>query len=395
MTSICPLPAPDAPRHYLQAELESLMLNDIETWRFVQRAALDGVWYWNLDAPQDEWMSPEFWHLLGIDPATRAHDPAAWQDLIFQEDLAVALENFHRHCADPSHLYDQVVRYRHADGHTVWVRCRGTAVRDAAGRPRRMLGTHTDVTALKLAEQAARTEAGKARFAYDELQSFAYSLAHDMKSPAATAARLIDAVLEDVPDLADEPADFLREARGTLHRMLALVDDVLDFATVAQHDDTRSRVPLEAVARGVVDELAGQIAAAGAEVVIAPLPEVCAVPRQMQILLYSLLDNALTYARPDTPPRVEIAAHPVGDDRVALTVSDNGIGIAPAHHARVFEMFSRLHRQEECAGSGLGLTLCKRIALFHGGTITLTSAPGAGTTFRVDLPAVPPARASA
>ncbi len=140
-------------KNYLELELEKRMREDSGIWEFLQRGSLDGVWYWDLENPENEWMSPEFWRLLGIDPATKKHDPAEWQDLIFPEDLEVALDNFHKHCEDPDHPYDQIVRYRHADGSTVWVRCRGIALRDDTGKPIRLLGAHNDLTEIKNTER--------------------------------------------------------------------------------------------------------------------------------------------------------------------------------------------------------------------------------------------------
>ena len=148
---------PDA--HYLQSELAALLRKDSQIWSFLQQGSLDGVWYWDLEHPENEWISPEFWKLFGIDPATKAHDPSEWQDIIFPDDLQRALANFESHCADPGHPYDQIVRYLHSDGSTVWVRCRGIAIRDATGKPVRMLGAHNDLTAVKRAETDARAAA--------------------------------------------------------------------------------------------------------------------------------------------------------------------------------------------------------------------------------------------
>ncbi|WP_315982929.1 PAS domain S-box protein [Aliamphritea spongicola] len=83
----------------------------------------------------------------------KKHLASEWQDLIFQEDLALALDNFNKHLADPDHPYDQVVRYKHASGSTVWVRCRGMAIRDSEGTPIRMLGAHNDITQQMEMEQ--------------------------------------------------------------------------------------------------------------------------------------------------------------------------------------------------------------------------------------------------
>ena len=134
--------------HYLKAELDHLLSTDPTIFEFLRKGSLDGVWYWDLENPDHEWMSPEFWKVFGIDPATKQHLASEWQDLIFQDDLALALDNFNAHCADPLHPYDQMVRYRHADGDTVHVRCRGMVIRDESGKPIRMLGAHNDYTEL-------------------------------------------------------------------------------------------------------------------------------------------------------------------------------------------------------------------------------------------------------
>ena len=139
--------------HYLKDELYRLIQSDDSVFEFLHLGSLDGIWYWDLESPEHEWMSPGFWTTLGYDPAEMQHLASEWKDLIHAEDLAVALDNFTRHCEDPSHPYDQIVRYRHKDGSTVWIRCRGVAIRDESGKPIRMLGAHTDLTLQKRAEE--------------------------------------------------------------------------------------------------------------------------------------------------------------------------------------------------------------------------------------------------
>jgi len=139
--------------HYLKRELYDLFGKDSSLFDFLQAGSLDGVWYWNLEQPRDEWMSPKFWEVLGYDPAEKKHLSSEWKDLIFPEDLQTASENIEKHCADASYPYDQIVRYRRKNGSTAWVRCRGFAIRDATGKPVRMLGVHTDITSIKAAEE--------------------------------------------------------------------------------------------------------------------------------------------------------------------------------------------------------------------------------------------------
>ncbi len=140
--------------HYLYQELQDHFAKDPTFFEFIQKSSLDGLWYWDLENPEHEWMSPEFWTTLGYDPLTQPHSPEAWQKRMHPEDQQRALDNVKAHCEDPDIPYDQHVRYRHADGSTVWIRCRGLALRNESGQAIRMLGAHTNITALKTAEVA-------------------------------------------------------------------------------------------------------------------------------------------------------------------------------------------------------------------------------------------------
>ncbi|OAV44605.1 PAS domain-containing protein [Lewinella sp. 4G2] len=135
--------------NYLKKELYELIKTDDAIFDFLQNSSLDGLWYWDLENREQEWMNARFWETLGYDPAEMPHLASAWQGIINQEDLAGAIERVGQHLADPSVPYDQVVRYRHKDGHTVFIRCRGMAIRDENGQPTRLLGAHIDITQEK------------------------------------------------------------------------------------------------------------------------------------------------------------------------------------------------------------------------------------------------------
>jgi len=139
--------------NYLKSELYNLIKNDSSVFEFIQAGSLDGMWYWDLENLENEWLSPKFWETLGYDPKEKQHLASEWQDIIFQADLKLAIDNLERHCSDPNYPYDQIVRYRHKDGSTVWIRCRGLAIKDNSGKPIRMLGAHSDVTYLKETEK--------------------------------------------------------------------------------------------------------------------------------------------------------------------------------------------------------------------------------------------------
>ncbi len=204
------------PEHYLKAELYRLVQEDPAIFDFLQAGSLDGIWYWDLEHPEHEWMSPRFWETLGYDPATKRHDPAEWQDLIHPEDLQLTMENYASHLADPAHPFDQIIRYRHRNGSTVWIRSRGIAVRDQDGNAVRMLGAHNEIT------QAKETEI-QLREALDAKAQLMQELHHRVKNNLAMVHGLLsakDTSLGDTVDLSDTIAQV--NAILTAHRLLAV-----------------------------------------------------------------------------------------------------------------------------------------------------------------------------
>lgn len=134
--------------NYLKKELYALIKTDDSIFEFIQAGSLDGIWYWDLKNNENEWLSPKFWEILGYDPKEMKHLTSEWQEIIFQEDLQLAFTEIQSYLNDPSGVYQQTLRYRHKNGSTVWVRCRGVAILDENGTPIRMLGAHNDVTEL-------------------------------------------------------------------------------------------------------------------------------------------------------------------------------------------------------------------------------------------------------
>lgn len=140
-------------QHYLEKELKEKLATDPALFQFLQTNCLDGVFFWDLEDQEHKWMSDNFWKVIGYDPESKQHTLSDWRKVINQEDMNNALINFKLHCENPSHPYDQEVRYIHSDGSTVWVRCRGIALRDKSGKAIRIIGTHTNITKLKKTEQ--------------------------------------------------------------------------------------------------------------------------------------------------------------------------------------------------------------------------------------------------
>lgn len=142
--------------NYLKKELYDLIKKDDSIFDFIQEGALDGLWFWDLLDPENVWMNSKYWTTFGYDPEKMPHTVDSYQNIIFKEDLKKVYANFASHAKDPSCPYDQIVRFRHKLGHTVWVRCRGVMIRDDKGKPIKMLGAHTDITDIKNHEEEIR-----------------------------------------------------------------------------------------------------------------------------------------------------------------------------------------------------------------------------------------------
>jgi PAS domain S-box-containing protein len=139
--------------HYLKNEIYALVKADNTIFDFIQESSLDGIWYWDLDKHEEEWMSPKFWSVLGYDFKDMPHKPSAWRDIVNADDFKLANELIIKHFENPEIPFDKTIRYTHKNGSIVWIRCRGLAIRDKDGKPIRMLGSHQNITEYKKNEQ--------------------------------------------------------------------------------------------------------------------------------------------------------------------------------------------------------------------------------------------------
>lgn len=127
-------------------ELYELIKTDESIFDFIQENALDCIWYWDLDNPEKEWMNPNLWAVLGYNPDEMPHKTNPWQNIINQDDLQLAIDNFSKHDQNQNHPCNQIVRYQHKDGSTVWIQYHIIAIRDENGTPIKNIGAYHDIT---------------------------------------------------------------------------------------------------------------------------------------------------------------------------------------------------------------------------------------------------------
>ena len=219
-----------------------------------------------------------------------------------------------------------------------------------------------------------------------EQESFTYAISHDLKAPANTLSLLLDELSESLgSDIAEEPRKFLALGRQTIERMSKQVEDVLSYTHAMGADYDEEFVDLQSLLLDILGDLQGDIQACHARVAVGDLPTIQGSPMQLRALFQNLVSNALKFRRQGVEPVVTIRSRTIGDYE-HISVQDNGIGIPAGHHEKIFNLFQRLHVREEYPGTGLGLSLCQRIAFNHGGQIDVCSEPDAGSEFTVRLP---------
>ncbi|MCV6594170.1 MAG: TRAP transporter substrate-binding protein DctP [Silicimonas sp.] len=221
-----------------------------------------------------------------------------------------------------------------------------------------------------------------------EQADFAYAVAHDLKSPSNTIIMLLNDLRSQMSDrIETNGIEILDDLDKTAARLARLIQDVIEYSISASRKFAISEFDLETEIKTVVRELFPTIKSTRAEINMKFLPRISGNAFQARTLFRNLISNALKFHAKGSAPMIEISGTASRvEGWVEISVRDNGIGIAPQFHGRIFEIFTRLHRQVEYEGSGIGLTLCQRIALDHGGRIEVDSREGAGSTFTVYLP---------
>jgi two-component system, chemotaxis family, sensor kinase Cph1 len=218
----------------------------------------------------------------------------------------------------------------------------------------------------------------------ERLEQFASAASHDLQEPLRMISSYLRLLEERYGDELDEDAEeFIEFAVDGADRMQVMVDDLLEYSRVETRGEPFEPVDLDAVLEDALTDLGIRIEETDAEITAEELPRVTGDRSQLRQLFQNLISNALEYSG-DEPPRIHVSAEQIGD-RWEIAVRDEGIGIDPEDQERIFEVFDRLHSQEDHEGTGIGLALCQRIAERHDGTLAVDSEPGEGATFSVLL----------
>jgi signal transduction histidine kinase len=220
-----------------------------------------------------------------------------------------------------------------------------------------------------------------------DLAQFAYAASHDLQEPLRTVTNFLQLLEKHSgAKLGDEGREYLEYSLAGARRMQQLIADLLNYAKLGNKPKVMERIDCEDVLVHVLHNLNAAVAASGATIEHGPLPLVKGDAGQLSLLFQNLIGNALKF-KSDRPLKIEIIASRK-EDQWQFAIKDNGIGIDPKNFQRIFEIFQRLHTREEYPGTGIGLSIAKKIVEAHGGRIWVESTITEGTTFFFTLPAI-------
>lgn len=218
-----------------------------------------------------------------------------------------------------------------------------------------------------------------------DLQQFAFVASHDLKTPLRSIGGFLQLLRKNHGDKLDDKASALvQRSLDATARLEQLTEDLLSYARI--NSESKPFVPLDCsdVVNDAISLLDSSITETGAVITVDKLPRIMGDRTQLVQLFLNLLGNGLKYCR-GRSPIIHVSASKVGPDWL-VSVADNGIGIEARHHERIFEVFKRLHNQNEYPGTGIGLAVCKRVVERHGGNIRVESIAGEGSTFYFTIP---------
>jgi len=343
-------------------------------FRMVVENIEETIWITDPETMEYQYISPAFDEIWGVSRQRLYDDPSSsvqWVHPDDRERVRTSFDNL------PDEPLDETFRVVRPDDEVRWLRVRGKRVENDEGIAR-VIGIGQDLTERKRYERELKES-------NERLEQFAYAASHDLQEPL----RMVSSYLQLIErryttDLDDDGKEFLEFAIDGAERMREMIDSLLAYSRVDTQGDPLGPVDLNRLLEDVQDDLQIPIETNNTTLTTEKLPRVNGDDRQLRQVFQNLLSNAITYSG-DEPPEIHVTATP--QERMwKISVHDTGIGIDPDQQDRVFELFQRLHGQQEHSGTGIGLALCRRIIERHGGEIWVESEPGEGATFSCTLP---------
>lgn len=376
-------------------QAEQALRDSEERLEFALRGADLGLWDWNVATGEvtfnERWAEMLGYSLDQIEPHISTRE-----GLVHPEDLPRVKEMLNAHLDGETPIYETEHRMKTKTGTWRWILDRGRVFeRDEQGKAVRATGTHLDITDRKeteaqirklnqdLEERVSRRTA-ELEAANKELEAFAYSVAHDLRTPLRAINGFSQALVEDYgATLEGEALGYLERVCSASTRMAQLIDELLELSRVTRATMSWLTVDMSRMAREIIQELQQAEPERVVKVMIEPDLRAPGDPTLLRVALSNLLGNAWKFTAQRNPACIDFIR--VQDPEPAFLVRDNGVGFDMAYSQKLFGVFQRLHGANEFDGTGIGLATVQRILHRHGGAIWAEAEPDKGSKFYFTL----------
>lgn len=364
----------------------------------IKHAETIGEFYtsqWNL-ATGELTYSDNLYRLLGCEPQSFKPSIENFLRFVHPDDRTIVQEA-EDNTKLPGKTLPHFYRVIRADGELRYFMSMGKFISD--DKSKLHIGIGKDITGHHLSNVALEERNHELEQSIKELESFNRVASHDLQEPLRKIQTFISRVIEkDKANLSDQGKEYLTKIESSAHKMRILIDDLLLFSRTNKAEKVFEKTDLNKILDSANQELAHEIEQKNAIIQSAQLPVINVISFQIQQLFVNLIGNALKYSKPGIPPVIKIDCEKLAardnpefitDTRkkfLKISISDNGMGFDQQYAEKIFILFHRLHNNTEYVGTGIGLSICKKIAENHNGFIIAEGKPGIGATFTVYLP---------
>jgi signal transduction histidine kinase len=244
-----------------------------------------------------------------------------------------------------------------------------------------------EITERKKAQDHLQDFAEQLKHKNQELEEFVYVASHDLQEPLRKIQTFSDRIIKKYNELLDDKGkDYINRMQNATLRMQNLINDLLALSRISSQQKPFVKVDLNQIIKEVISDLEIRLEDGKGQVIYDQLPIIEADPTQMRQLLQNLIGNGLKFHQENIPPIVEIKSQIIDSNYCQIMIKDNGIGFEEKYKERIFRVFERLHARSSYEGTGIGLSICRKIVERHHGIITVNSILGKGSTFIIHLP---------
>ncbi len=352
-----------------------------------QKAATLGIWDWYVQENLLTW-DDFMYKIYGIGKEDFSSCYEAWQQGIHPEDKERSDEEV-QESLEKNKKFDTQFRIVWPNGEIRYIKALGEVFRDDAGSPIRMIGVNWDITEEVLRDQKI-TELNKTlqskvdertldlQIANEELESFSYSVSHDLRAPLRAINGYSEALLEDYSkSLPEDATQYMSRIAANSLKMGKLIDDLLEFSRMNRKEVNHVEINTTKLIDRIIDDLFKD---SRSVIEIDELPKIYGDKEMLAQVFSNLIGNAIKYSSRNENQKVVISSNEE-DGAWIISIKDNGVGFNMAYSDKLFQVFQRLHSDAEFEGTGVGLSLCGKIMKAHDGEIWAEAEEGKGATF--------------